>query len=577
VTRDAVSVAAIPSPRAGIARISWWLLLATLALLPFEFWLPEFPLGRLTVTSVEAVWGLAVLAWLATLLIERRRPRLPRRIALGVAVLLVAGLASAATADGRNLDAVIFVGRTAAAWLLFAAVADMAVARISVREALVSLVCGATVSAVIGLVLFASPALADLLDVQVFTAAGAPRLGGTFQYPNTAAMAYEATALLALGLAALDWPRAGARLAVAAAGVLLLAMILTLSRGATAGAAAGLVAMAALAIIARRRRLGVSLGGAAVSLVVLTLLIEVAVAPIARLFSDAETGLYGAIYTAPAEIVLEDGRISTTVTVQNTGSLEWNPAGADAFRLGFHLLGTGTPTLTDDGGETFPLGDVRPGDSTAVIVTTVLPQGEPGEDVAWDVRRGSYGWLSAHGVPAAVSRLVSGSVSNGGPTTRFVELSGDEPLAPPRSDLWRAAASMVLERPVLGVGPGTFRLRYGPYLGLAAWDERASANNLFLELAATTGVVGLALFLIVVVLAAAPLLALLAKRVARVERALPANREWLAGAFILAALAAFIGHGFVDYFFAINSINGLWAATLALALAAPVVLMGREA
>jgi hypothetical protein len=45
---------------------------------------------------------------------------------------------------------------------------------------------------------------------------------------------------------------------------------------------------------------------------------------------------------------------------------------------------------------------------------------------------------------------------------------------------------------------------------------------------------------------------------------------------ILAAVIAFLGHGLFDYFFGFNPINGLWWATVGLALAAPVVMLPRR-
>ena len=64
----------------ALQRVSWMLLLATLLLLPYEYWLPQLPVGRFTVTTLEAVWALAVLTWLASLAFERRRPHVPNLI-----------------------------------------------------------------------------------------------------------------------------------------------------------------------------------------------------------------------------------------------------------------------------------------------------------------------------------------------------------------------------------------------------------------------------------------------------------------------------------------------------------------
>jgi O-antigen ligase len=135
---------------------------------------------------------------------------------------------------------------------------------------------------------------------------------------------------------------------------------------------------------------------------------------------------------------------------------------------------------------------------------------------------------------------------------------------------------MFQERPLLGVGPGTYRLRYGSYLGMTSWDERAFAHNIYLELAATTGIVGLIAFLFVVGFAVAPLTRALARRWAQSDPLCPSPRTWLALGAILAAVIAFLGHGLFDYFFGFNPIIGLWWAVVGLAVAAPVVMLPRQ-
>jgi O-antigen ligase len=111
---------------------------------------------------------------------------------------------------------------------------------------------------------------------------------------------------------------------------------------------------------------------------------------------------------------------------------------------------------------------------------------------------------------------------------------------------------------------------------MATWDERAFAHNVYLELAATTGIIGLLAFLFVVGLAIAPLTRALARRKpATPDPYCPSPRTWLVLGAILAAVIAFLGHGLFDYFFAFNPINGLWWATVGMALAAPVILLQR--
>jgi O-antigen ligase len=171
-------------------------------------------------------------------------------------------------------------------------------------------------------------------------------------------------------------------------------------------------------------------------------------------------------------------------------------------------------------------------------------------------------------VPVATTAVDVGTPTDPSSEGSEVLLSGI-PLVPPREDLWHAAVQMLSERPLLGVGPGTYPLRYGAYLGLPKWDERAYSHNIYLELGATTGIVGLAAFLVVVGASFAPLTrALIARAGAVTPLAGLSRRSWLAFAAILAAAVAFLGHGLFDYFFAFNPTNGLWWATLGLCVAA---------
>jgi len=546
-------------------------MLATLALLPFESWLPQIPAGHLTVTTLEAVWGLAILFWFASLVLERRMPRVPLAVLGALTALLLVNLASAALADGDKSDALVFVGRSTAGWLLFLAVADSVRDLGGLRAAIRTIVFAAAVSAVLGLLLLIVSNLSPHLGLRTFYAAGAVRLTGTFDYPNIAAMAYEASALLGLGLIALDWRRRRRLVWLEIAGVALItvAMMLTLSRGAAVGGAVGLLTVAVLAFVAQRRRLAGALAASAVFVVVATILVQLAVAPIQRLLTDAEQGLYGATYEAPAAATTTEGTASITVRVTNTGSLTWNVPGGDRFELGYHLLDPGTTSILADGTAKFPLGSVAPGQAATTTATITAPNPTLTYDIAWDVVRNGYSWFSDRGVAAATTR-VGAQVASAPPPTGtggVVQLDTSQ-IGPSRSELWTAAAKMILDRPVLGVGPGTYRLRYAGYIGLGPGAVETHSNNLYLQLAAETGILGLLAFLAVVVLAVAPLVRRLLERPAGTLSAPASTRTWIVGAALVAAVAAFLGHGTVDYFFSFNPTNGLWWATLGLVLAA---------
>jgi O-antigen ligase len=425
---------------------------------------------------------------------------------------------------------------------------------------------------VLGLLLLVVTSLSPQLGLRTFYAAGAVRLTGTFDYPNIAAMAYEASALLGLGLIALDWQRRRRLvwIEIAAVALLTVAMVLTLSRGAAVGGAVGLLSVAVLAFFARRRQLAGALTAAAAFVVVATLLVQVAVAPIQRLLTDAEQGLYGATYSAPAAATTTGGTASITVRVTNTGSLTWNVPGGDRFQLGYHLLNPGTTSVLADGTAKFPLGNVAPGQTATTNATITAPDPGVTYDIAWDVVRNGYAWFSDRGVAAATTRVGAQIAAAPPPTgtAGVVQLDTSE-IGPTRTELWTAAAKMILDRPILGVGPGTYRLRYAGYIGLGAGAVETHSNNLYLQLAAETGILGLLAFLVVVVLAVAPLVRRLLERPAQGLSAPASTRTWIVGAALVAAIAAFLGHGTVDYFFSFNPTNGLWWATLGLVLAAP--------
>lgn len=61
---------------------------------------------------------------------------------------------------------------------------------------------------------------------------------------------------------------------------------------------------------------------------------------------------------------------------------------------------------------------------------------------------------------------------------------------------WQAAARMLAENPLLGVGPGGFRARYVEYSGFAELAERTPvAHEMYLEVGAELGIIALVLFL----------------------------------------------------------------------------------
>ncbi len=136
--------------------------------------------------------------------------------------------------------------------------------------------------------------------------------------------------------------------------------------------------------------------------------------------------------------------------------------------------------------------------------------------------------------------------------------------SPPRAELWRAGVQMWLSHPLLGIGPDNFRHVYGQYLGQTTFDDRITANSWFVELLATTGLVGLIAWLLI------PAALFVSAR--RQWRTLAqTDRVLVIG--LGAALLAFFLHGFVDYFMEFTPTYGLFWLIVGLLVG---VLMGRH-
>ncbi|MEZ5418151.1 MAG: hypothetical protein R2708_12500 [Vicinamibacterales bacterium] len=115
---------------------------------------------------------------------------------------------------------------------------------------------------------------------------------------------------------------------------------------------------------------------------------------------------------------------------------------------------------------------------------------------------------------------------------------------------------MAADRPLLGVGPGNFRLHYGTYLGLSTWDRRVHANNLYLEAVTGLGVPGLA-----------ALLWLMAVMTAAAWRQWRRDDGGSPAAPLLATAVVIAGHGLVDTFLAFTPTYVVFALAAGLAAA----------
>jgi O-antigen ligase len=128
-----------------------------------------------------------------------------------------------------------------------------------------------------------------------------------------------------------------------------------------------------------------------------------------------------------------------------------------------------------------------------------------------------------------------------------------------RAELWGAAARMIADRPLTGVGPDNFRLRYGEYAGGVGFDPRVHANNTYLEVLATSGLAGGIAFAWFCWRAAG--------QTARLARRVGEPPAGGAAAGVAAAGAAIALHALVDSFVGFTGTYTLMATSLGLIVA----------
>jgi hypothetical protein len=267
------------------------------------------------------------------------------------------------------------------------------------------------------------------------------------------------------------------------------------------------------------------------------------------LVTESDADWYGAAYSAPAMLRLEpEQSVSIGLDVRNEGRIVWSSAsGNHPFALGYRwLTADGTGVLDLPPGEVPLSHDVRPGETIhleTLVDVSNLPAGTYRLD--WGMLQRDVVQFYERGSADAESLVTVSQAANGGgvkmPATSRRE-DEEAPWVVGRLELWGAALRLIETRPLLGVGPDNFRHLYGAQLGLETWDERVQANNLYLELLADVGVLGLAAFLWLTLPAIGAAL--------HVLRAPPnvLTSYWVLGLGL--GVLAFLVHGVLDSFLA---------------------------
>jgi hypothetical protein len=478
-------------------------------ILPFEAIRPVVATPWFALTDDKLVLLVAALAWV--LLGARALPSrvewralAPSLALLGVAV--VAALLAPAFGD----EALKFVWRLVAAAFVLLLILRVADAPGQLIGLLWAVAIGAGASAALGLVEAsgwpgAEPIL-SLFKVAPTRIGPDLRVSASFQYATIASMYFEMVAPLALVLAATARRRWLQVLGLAIASLCTANVVLSLTR---AGILTLILVYAALLAYAWHGQLGrrlvaltLAAGGVLIGGVAILALRD----PVfdMRLVSESDADWYGAAYFAPAMLRLEsDQPVSIGLDVHNDGRISWSSSATNRvhpFALGYRwLTADGTGVLDLPPGEVPLSRDVGPGETIHLETHVDVSQLPPGTyRLDWGMLQRDVVQFYERGSANAESLVTVGQSANGGVVPMPAVSPRDDGEAPwvvGRLQLWGAALRLIETRPLLGVGPDNFRHLYGAQLGLDTWDERVQANNLYLELLADTGVLGLAAFL----------------------------------------------------------------------------------
>lgn len=565
--------------------LAWLLALA----LPFEMIRPLLRLPGLEFTNLELLLAVAAVVWL-TIVWQSGVTRARIRPLLWPILFFVGTVGLAAVvAPLYRLEAIKFAARLATGCVLLLLLATV----VTGRKRLVGLVwaisLGAAATALLGLAEWAGWAwlapLWPLFKVAPSRIGGELRLSASFQYATIAAAYLEMVVPLALLLAAGSARRAWRWLAMGVAVVATVAVVLTLTRSSIlllAGLYTGLLLL--VWHFQGLRPLARPTAGAALTLVVTVIALFWSNALFrTRLMTENDLNWYNASYQAPPSLTLATGQ-SEQVTIQvfNSGQATWSNSGEQAFALGYNWLDGSGEAMAGASEVDLPH-TVPPGEWVTLVATITAPPQPGNYIVSWGMLQRHILWFHHRGVPdgrtevqvgppAAAPAVVS-APARPAPLESPPELP-TMPVTVPRRALWQAAGQMIVDRPWLGHGPGNFRRLYGRYLQLPAADERIHANNLYLELLATTGVAGLFSFAWLLRHCLRPLLHELTTSM---RRRSPAQHTVAAAGFatpliavcLAGSLAAFLGHGLSDYFLGFTPTALLFWFVVGLAWALP--------
>jgi Ig-like domain from next to BRCA1 gene len=545
----------------SLRQFSYWLLLLLAIMLPFELDRPLLTVGPLAVTNLELLLGLILLLTGIVWLWERPSSPLPRSAWLllgsGGLFLLTAVLAPEQTGNAvkASLRLLSGIGLAFALPLLLRGTGQR-------NRLLLAILTGGLLVAAIGLTeVWLGREFGWLIPFRSgITVTGEYlRLTGPLDYANQTAMFIEVTVLLLLG-GWLQWRCLGktavSLMTLFALLLLLQASFQTLSRASfvTIGIVGGVMALTlGWQQVAARPWLGL------LGLLGVMLLFNTAVSTVFRLrfASEGDNGWYQIRWQVPPTLTLEANEVQTVpITLTNEGALTWRADRAEPINLGGRWLQEEQDLQLAEPRWPF-VEPVSPGQTVSLQIPLHAPS-NPGEyTLIWDVVQEKITWFGSKSGIYATSTVQVLPSSNPSP---FPEPEAAVPAwtyqlpIPERSTLWRLAAQLIGERPLLGIGLDNFRLVYGRLLDADSWNKTIHTNNWYLEFLVGGGLLASLPFFAWIIWESVAAWHLLRR---------PAIDPWLVA--ILAGLLAYLVHGLLDFFLLFNSTGllfwllvGLW-------------------
>lgn len=531
-------------------RLAFMTLLALAASFAFEVVEPLFHIAGLSFTNIRTLLFVSIGLWAVSHLAAGSRPNLPRGFVVASLLWIFALVVATLLAPANRDHAFQFTTRMIQGMLLGWATCDLA--RTPHRRAVLlgALVGCGIVVAILGLAEVANvPSVVNWLTAfranQTYVG-DVLRLSASLSYATIAAMVLEMIIPVTLALAvtiSYKWLRIVLAACLLSA---IIALVYTLTRGAILGllAALGLMAITGLREHRRSIAIGSILSGGAV-LAVLGLLLVFNPLLGSRLTNEGQANWYGVTYRVPDQLTARpNALLSVPIRLTNSGQRAWQVNAVHAFRLGYTLARTHDTSFPPlDGLRTSLTGDVAPNQSIEVIAQIAAPAVEGQYLIRWDMVEEDILWFSWLGAPQAMSTLtISGPpVLDAKRLPALPAAHNPDPLELDRPTLWKAALRMFRNRPLLGVGPDNFRLVYGPYLELTHWNTNLHANNLYLEMLADTGLIGLLVFLWLAWTLMRAAVRNLAKQ--------PSLALWAWQLALIAGLTTWFVHGLFDFFY----------------------------